>query len=73
LEVARTYPQAVTVSAFGDVGWAGLRDEFEKAQPLYGVGIGASLLDGLIRFDISHGLKGPDKAFRVDMYLDAIL
>ena len=36
-------------------------------------GLGFSVLDGLIRMDFSHGLKGPDKRFRFDLYLDAIL
>ena len=73
LEVARTYPQAVTLSWFGDVGWAGVREDLGAARPLYGVGMGASLLDGLIRLDLSHGLRGPEKRFRVDLYLDALL
>jgi hypothetical protein len=73
VEVARTYPESVTVTAFGDVGWAGLREEFESADFLYGAGLGFSVLDGLIRLDCSHGLKGPDKRFRFDLYLDAIL
>jgi hypothetical protein len=73
LEVARTYPQAVTLSWFGDVGWAGVREDLGKARPLYGIGMGASLLDGLIRLDLSHGLRGPEKRFRVDLYLDALL
>lgn len=73
VEVARTYPEAVTVSAFGDIGWAGNREEFDWNDALYGAGLGFSLLDGLIRMDFSHGLKGPDKRFRFDLYLDAIL
>ena len=73
LEVARVYSQAVTVSVFGDAGWAGVREDFATDELLYGAGLGASLLDGLIRFDLSHGLRGPDKTFRVDLYLDAIL
>jgi hypothetical protein len=73
LEVARTYPRAVTLSWFGDVGWAGTREEFGTARPLYGVGMGASLLDGLIRMDLSHGLRGPEKRLRFDLYLDALL
>ena len=40
---------------------------------LYSAGLGFSLLDGLIRLDLSHGLKGPEKRFRFDLYLDAIL
>ena len=73
VEVARTFPQAVTLSWFGDVGWAGLREDLGTARPLYGVGMGASLLDGLIRMDLSHGLRGPEKRLRFDLYLDALL
>ena len=47
--------------------------EFLGDDLLYGIGLGASLLDGLVRFDLSHGLKGPAKQFRVDLYLDALL
>jgi len=72
LEVARVYSQAVTVSAFGDAGWAGHRDHFRNDDVLYAVGLGASLLDGLVRMDLSQGLTGPER-FRVDLYLDAIL
>jgi hypothetical protein len=73
MEVARTFPQAVTISAFGDAGWAGVREEFDAGELLYGAGLGFSLMDGLIRMDFSQGLKGPDKRFRFDLYLDAIL
>ena len=31
------------------------------------------LLDGLVRLDLSHGIRGPGKRFRLDLYLDAIL
>lgn len=73
LELARTFPEAVTLSWFGDVGWAGSREDLSTARPLYGVGMGASLLDGLIRMDLSHGLRGPEKRLRFDLYLDALL
>ena len=41
-------------------------------EHLYSIGLGASLLDGLIRMDISRGLVTP-ASFRFDLYLDAIL
>jgi len=72
LEVAKVYTQSVTLSAFGDAGWAGHRDDFRNDDILYAIGLGGSLLDGLIRMDLSQGLTGP-KRFRVDFYLDAIL
>ena len=74
LEVARVFAfYATTVTAFGDAGWAGMREDFHTDDLLYGVGLGASVLDGLIRMDLSQGLRGPGKQFRVDLYLDAIL
>lgn len=72
VELARRY-EAATLSAFGDVGWAGLRDQFDTGDLLYGVGVGGSILDGLIRLDLSQGLTGSGRQFRVDLYLDAIL
>ncbi|MYD15092.1 MAG: hypothetical protein F4X00_15985 [Gemmatimonadetes bacterium] len=56
-----------------DAGWAGPVGEFDADEILYGVGVGASILDGLVRFDLSQGLKGPKRDFRVELYLDHIL
>ena len=45
-------------SLFGDVGWAGPRTgDFGKSERLMSaVGVGWSLLDGLVRFDLARGL-----------------
>ena len=72
VEVSRLFELGSSI-LFGDVGWAGDRSDIDRDDILYGVGLGGSLLDGLIRLDFSHGLKGPHKGFRVDLYLDAIL
>ncbi len=40
---------------------------------LYGVGVGGSVLDGLMRADISYGLNGIAREFRVAFYLDSLL
>ncbi len=72
VDVARTFDVA-TLTIFSDVGWAGARADFDAGDFLYGVGVGGSVLDGLVRLDLSHGLNGPDKQFRVDLYLDALL
>ena len=72
LEVARVFDQVGTVSLFGDAAWAGHREDFVEDDILYAIGVGGSLLDGLIRMDFSQGLTGPSR-FRVDLYLDAIL
>ncbi len=72
LEVNRIYHGA-GASLFVDAGWAGAASDFGSGDLLYGTGIGGSILDGLIRLDLSQGLKGPHKDFRVELYLDAIL
>ena len=72
VELARTY-EFVGASVFGDAGWAGPVGEFDGDEVLYGVGVGLSILDGLVRFDLSQGLKGPKRDFRVELYLDHIL
>jgi hypothetical protein len=72
IELARTWDFGTT-SIFGDVGWAGARSAFDWDDVLYGAGIGGSVLDGLIRLDLSHGLRGPARQFRLDLYLDALL
>jgi hypothetical protein len=54
---------------FGDIGWAGDRHDWRSpGRPISGAGVGASVLDGLIRFDLSRGIH-PDRGFRADLYL----
>jgi hypothetical protein len=55
---------------FYDIGWAGARDGFGKGRPVSGAGVGASFLDGLVRVDVSKGIR-PDARWRLDMSLDA--
>jgi len=56
---------------FGDVGWAGRREDLSRpGRPLAGAGIGWSYLDGLIRTDLSRGLY-PTQRWRFDIHLDA--
>jgi hypothetical protein len=57
---------------FSDVGWAGDRRDVRWDDALQSVGIGLSLLDGLIRFDGAWAVREPD-GFRFDAYLDQIL
>ena len=73
LELARVFDGIGSLSGFGDVGWAGARTDFAVDDFLYGVGVGASLLDGLFRLDLSRGLSRGLGTWRVDMYADAIL
>lgn len=56
---------------FGDVGWAGDRKNFSSPGRLMsGVGVGASVMDGMIRLDVARGLW-PQKAVRVDLSVEA--
>jgi len=56
---------------FADLGWAGPRANFSKpGRPLSGAGVGASFLDGLVRFDVAKGIY-PEKAVRVNLYVEA--
>lgn len=62
---------AVKPVLFGDVGWAGDRKSFSSpGRPMSGVGVGASILDGMIRFDVARGLY-PQQAFRIDLSVEA--
>lgn len=72
LELNRIF-HGVGGSLFTDAGWAGAARDFDAGDLLYGVGIGGSILDGLIRLDLSQGLNGPHRDFRIELYLDGIL
>ena len=63
---------AVRLVGFSDVGWAGARAQYPTARPLLSVGAGASLLDGLVRFDIARGLRAP-RGWSATLYFDAVL
>ncbi|MEJ7812527.1 MAG: ShlB/FhaC/HecB family hemolysin secretion/activation protein [Gemmatimonadaceae bacterium] len=73
--MARTEVGASSLSfrpvVFFDLGWAGSRDAWQHpGRPLSGAGFGASLMDGLIRFDVAKGIR-PEKGWRSDFYLEA--
>jgi hypothetical protein len=56
---------------FGDLGWAGDRKTWRQVgRPASGVGVGTSIMDGLVRFDVARGIF-PEKDWRVNAYLDA--
>jgi hypothetical protein len=56
---------------FGDLGWAGSRKDWgDPGRPLSGVGVGASFMDGLVRFDVARGIY-PEKKTRVNLYVEA--
>ena len=71
LEVANQWP-AARVVLFTDVARAGARDHLSLARSLAGVGVGASFIDGLIRFDLTRAIRTPT-GWRLDLYTDAAL
>jgi len=72
LELARTASFG-NLAVFSDWGWAGDRDgDITRAQQRLAVGAGVSLLDGLVRLDLGHGLWAP-RGWRLDLHVDAIL
>jgi hypothetical protein len=56
---------------FLDAGQAARPGDLFNQEPLVGAGIGASLLRGLIRFDLSHGLTGDNNKLRFDIVFSA--
>ncbi|MDQ2768631.1 MAG: outer membrane protein assembly factor [Gemmatimonadota bacterium] len=69
-EIGRSF-QGFRPTIFYDIGWAGTRDAFAKSgRPISGAGVGVSALDGLIRFDVAHGIN-PNHALRADLYTSA--
>jgi hypothetical protein len=70
LEVGRAFTGVKPV-VFGDIGWVGDRPLWrEVRRPMSGVGVGGSVMDGLIRLDVSRGIY-PRKRMRVDLYVEA--
>ena len=70
VEIGRSF-QGYRPTIFYDLGWAGMRNGFAKSgRPMSGAGVGVSALDGLIRFDIAHGIN-PNHALRADLYTSA--
>jgi hypothetical protein len=62
---------AVRPVVFYDVGWAGDRRLFDSpGTPMQGVGIGASILDGLLRLDLAKGVR-PVNGWRAELYVEA--
>ena len=70
IELARDYRTHRT-SLFADAGWAGNRDRLAlDNRVLTGVGYGESMFDGILRMDLSRGLR-PKQQWRFDVYLEA--
>lgn len=63
---------AVRLALFSDLGWAGSREDFTFQRPLWSVGAGVSVLDGLVRMDLARALRAPT-GWRLELYLDGAL
>jgi hypothetical protein len=71
IEVGNSF-RAARLTAFSDIGWAGPRPDFFEGRPLIGTGVGASVLDGLVRLDLARGMRAPT-GWRFDLYFDGRL
>ena len=70
-ELANRWPAARLV-LFADVGRADSREHLSLVRPLTGIGVGASFIDGLVRFDVTRAVRSPT-GWRLDFYTDAAL
>ncbi len=69
-EIARGSVTARPV-IFYDVGWAGARGDWQNpGTPLSGAGVGMSFLDGIVRTDLSRGIR-PTQQWRFDVYFES--
>jgi hypothetical protein len=69
-ELGKDLP-GVRPTIFGDMGWAGDRSAWSHpGRPVSGVGVGASILDGLLRADLSRGIW-PRTRTLFDLYFEA--
>lgn len=70
LELARER-SAYRLIVFGDLGWAGDRARMsDLVRPMSSAGVGMSMMDGLVRFDVARGFF-PREQTRVSAYLNA--
>jgi len=69
-EVANDFA-AARVAAFVDLAWVGREERFEAEGLASSVGVGTSLLDGLLRVDLAHVLRGPEGT-RLHVYFDGL-
>lgn len=66
IELSQGHPVA-RPSVFADVGWAGPRGQPGSTDPISGIGLGMSVVDGLLRLDVARSSTG---RFRADLYLN---
>ena len=70
-ELANDLP-GLRASVFYDLAWAGAREAYRSGAPLGGVGLGVSLVDGLLRADLARGVLRGDR-WRAHFYIDGVL
>ena len=63
---------AFRLAVFGDAAWAGPKGGFGFDDPWASVGLGASLMDGVVRLDFARGARRGDR-WRLYLYLDGVL
>jgi hypothetical protein len=71
-EVGNQRP-AFRLILFTDAGWAGPRSNFAESPALVSGGVGASILDGLVRADLARTLRGGPRRWGISLSLDAPL
>lgn len=59
------------VGVFSDAGWVGPRSAFALSDPMVSVGLGGSLLDGLLRADVGRGVRRGSE-WKIHLYLDGL-
>lgn len=66
-EISQGHPVA-RPSVFADAGWAGSRTLLtESSGPISGIGLGMTVMDGMVRFDVARSSRG---RIRADLYLN---
>jgi hypothetical protein len=59
------------VGLFTDLGWTGQREDFTLRDPFASVGVGVSLLDGIIRLDVARAVRRGTR-WKLHLYLDGL-
>jgi hypothetical protein len=70
-EIGTSLPAARLVG-FTDLGWAGDRNNIADRASMVSVGAGVSLLDGVLRMDLAHALRG-QRGWKFHMSVDGVM
>jgi hypothetical protein len=70
LELGTLLPAARLV-LFGDAGWAGSFEDYQHRDLAVSAGVGAGLLDGLLRLDLARAIR-PTSDWRFHLYFDGL-